>query len=149
MAIQVSKAQLVKAHDRVQSLTKKVSSIRKQAEHAVEKVLRTAETGGMAFGFGMLNGKYGRTPELMGMPLDLLLGAALNIGGYIGLAGKHSDHLNNLGDGALASYLTVLGVQVGAKMSEESGKESGKTATVKKGNQLTSEEIAAAVAAAG
>ena len=144
MAIQVSKAQLVKATDRVKSLSQRIKSVQKQAEHTMEKVLRTAETGGMAFGFGMLNGRYGSTPEVLGMPLDLALGAALNIAGYLGAAGKHSDHLNNLGDGALAAYLTVLGTQVGAKMTASKAP----TATTK-GDRLTAEEIAAAVAAAG
>lgn len=139
MAIVVSKASLTKAHERATSLQKRLSTVKKQAEHTVEKVLRTAETGGMAFGLGVLNGRSGST-EVMGMPLELLLGAGLNVAGYLGLAGKHSDHLNNLGDGALAAYLTVLGVQVGAEMKS-------KAATTTKGTGLTEEEIAAAVAA--
>ena len=145
MALQISKASLVKAHERAGSLQKRLQSVKKQAEHTVEKVLRTAETGGMAFGFGLMNGRYGST-EVMGMPVELLTGAALNIAGYLGLAGKHSDHLNNLGDGALAAYLTILGAQTGANMK---AKALAAPATTTKGAELTPAEIAAAVAAAG
>ncbi len=144
MAIQISKASLTRAQERVGSLTKKLQTVRKQAEHTVEKVLRTAETGGMAFGLGYVNGRYGST-EVMGMPIELLLGAGLNIAGYIGLAGKHSDHLNNLGDGALAAYGTVLGVQVGTQMKAKAALPAGKVS----GGGLTAEDIAAAVAANG
>lgn len=140
MAITVSKASLQKAQSRFERLQSTVKNIRKEAEHTVEKVLRTAETGGMAFGLGVLNGKHGPT-EVMGMPVELLIGAGLNIAGYLGAAGKHSDHLNNLGDGALAAYLTVLGVQVG---NEWKAKSTGQIAA--KGTGLTPEEIRAAVA---
>lgn len=143
MAIQISKASLHRAEGRIASLSNTIKKVRKEAEHTVEKVLRTAETGGMAFGLGVLNGKHGST-EVMGMPIELLLGAGLNIAGYLGAAGKHSDHLNNLGDGALAAYLTVLGVQVGTQWKQKS---QGQLPAAAKGNGLTAEEIAAAVAA--
>lgn len=139
MAIVVSKASLTKAQDRISSLQKRFTNVKKQAEHTVEKVLRTAETGGMAFGLGVANGRYGST-EVMGMPVELLLGAGLNVAGYLGLAGKHSDHLNNLGDGALAAYLTVLGVQVGAQLKAKA------TGQITKGEGLSDAEIAAAMA---
>lgn len=145
MALQISKASLVKAHDRAQSLQKRLANVRKQAEHTVEKVLRTAETGGMAFGLGFANGRYGST-EIMGMPIELLLGAGLNIAGYLGIAGKHSDHLNALGDGALAAYGTILGVQVGSELRTKAGLPAP---TKTSGSGLTAEEIAQAVAAQG
>lgn len=141
MALQISKASLVKAHSRAESFQKRLATVRKQAEHTVEKVLRTAETGGMAFGLGFANGRYGTT-EVMGMPIELLLGAGLNIAGYLGVAGKHSDHLNNLGDGALAAYGTILGVQVGTEMKAKAALGPG---TTSKGTSLTPEEIAQAI----
>jgi hypothetical protein len=144
MAIQISKASLTRAHERATSLQNRLSKVRKQAEHTVEKVLRTAETGGMAFGLGFVNGRYGST-EVMGMPIELLIGASLNVAGYLGLAGKHSDHLNNLGDGALAAYGTVLGVQVGTQMKQ---KAQGQLAPGKTGGSgLTADEIREAVEA--
>lgn len=115
MSIQVSKAALTRMADRAEGLQKRLANVKKQTEHTVGKVVRTMETGGMAFGLGLANGRYGST-EIAGMPLELLAGAGLNIAGYLGLGGKYSDHLNNLGDGALASYLTILGVQTGAEM---------------------------------
>jgi len=141
MAIQVSRASLHKAQGRLESLQNTLKRVRKEAEHTMEKVLRTAETGGMAFGLGVLNGKSGAT-EVMGMPVELILGAGLNLAGYLGVAGKHSDHLNNLGDGALAAYLTVLGVQVGADWKK---RELGGGAATK-GSRLTPDEIAAVMA---
>jgi len=143
MALQVSKASLTRAHERLGSLQKRLQTVRKAAEHTTEKFLRNAETGGAAFALGVMQGKTGGV-ELMGMPLELWLGAGLNLAGYFGIAGKHSDHLNALGDGALAAYLTVMGVKVGAEWKAKSA-----APAVAKGARLTREEIADAVAAAG
>lgn len=118
MAIQISKHNVgswKKLAERGERALGTLKRVRKEGEHVVEKVLRTGETTGMALGLGFVNGYHGPI-TLAKIPLELLLAGALELGGYLGLAGKHSDHLNNLGDGALASWATVKGVQIGAEM---------------------------------
>lgn len=141
MAIQVSKASLVKAQGRIEALHNKVKNIRKEGEHIVEKVLRTGETAGMAFGLGALNGYHGPI-TVMKMPLELLLAGCLELGGYLGLAGKHSDHLNNLGDGALSAYAVVKGVQIGAELkAKHSGASAPSQISSSKGSAMSAEDI--------
>lgn len=89
--------------------------LRKHGEHVMEKVLRTAETSGTAFGLGLLNGYHGPI-TVAKVPLELLLAAGFELGGYLGLAGKHSDHLNSIGDGALSTFAVIKGVQIGSEM---------------------------------
>lgn len=148
----ISKAELNRAHDRLMSLKNRVAGLRKTAEATTEKIVRTAEVGGTAFLAGVLQGRGG--VEVLGVPLELGAGVGLNLLGYFNAAGKMSDHLNNVGDGALAAYFVTLGRGVGEEMEEKSGdkkKVGGKeTKTIAKGVSLTQEEIAhtAAMAAA-
>lgn len=133
MAIQVSRASLQKVETRLDRALNRLKSVKKEGEHVMEKVLRTGETSGMAFGLGLLNGYHG--PISVGpVPLEVLLAGGLSLGGYFGLAGKHSDHLNNLGDGALAAWSVVKGVQIGAELKAKHA--AGATTTAS--NQVTS-----------
>lgn len=147
MALQVSKSQLVKAQTRISAMQERVKRIQKQAEATTVKVVRTVEIGASAFGMGLIQGKTGGV-EVMGIPLDLLVGSGLNLAGYLGVAGRASDHLNALGDGALAAYATTVGRGVGAtwaqKDSETSAKEQKKIAAKGEGFDL---DRAAAIAA--
>lgn len=144
MAITVSKASLVKAESKAARAYNALKNFRKEGEHVAEKVIRTGETSAMAFGLGMLNGYHGPI-TVAKMPLELLLAGGLELAGYFGLAGKHSDHLNNLGDGALAAFAVVKGVQVGAELKAKHTSGSGGAATATKGVKLSEEEIRAKV----
>lgn len=141
---------------RYESLKNKVANIRKKAEHVTEKFVRTVEVSGAAFAMGVANGRS-NDPEgvnIGGVPIDLGAGIGLEVLGYLGAAGKHSDHLNNLGDGCLAHYAAVLGRGVGVTWKERGslgGGAQGALGTKTSGVRLTPEELAAAqaMAAAG
>jgi hypothetical protein len=147
MALQLSKSDMKHAGKRLQSLQHRIQSIKKKAEATTEKLLRTAETSGAAFAAGVIQGRTGGI-EVVGVPLELALGASLNVLGYFGGAGKHSDHLNNVGDGFLAAYATTLGRGVGETWLEKSGGQKQVSANTQaqvaaKGVRLSPEEIAA------
>lgn len=139
-----------KAATRYEQLKNKVAGIRKKAEHVTEKFVRTVEVSGAAFAMGVANGRS-NDPEgvnVAGVPVDLGAGVALEILGYLGAAGKHSDHLNNLGDGCLAHYAAVLGRGVGVTWKDkgiQGALQSAKTSGVR----LTPEEMQAAAMMAG
>lgn len=147
----ITKKQLSQAHDRLQGMRNRIARVKAEAEATTEKVIRTAEVGGTAFAFGVLQGRT-RGVEIMGVPVELIAGIGLNLGGYFGVAGKMSDHLNNVGDGALAAYLVLMGQGVGAEWHEKDVSKGGKKqvkGTAVKGNlsgHLTPDEIAQAVA---
>lgn len=126
MAIQVSKAELTRGAKLAQNLKSRLGKMKEHGEHVAEKAIRTVEMGSVAFGLGLMHGRTAKPDgtsgiEIVGMPIDLVLGAGLNLAGYFGLGGKHSDHLNNLGDGALAVYLANMGMTVGVKMAAKAG----------------------------
>jgi hypothetical protein len=134
--VTISKAEGRQAVKRLESFKARLANIRKSAERSTEKMLRTAETGGAAFTMGVIQGKTGGV-EIVGVPIDLGLGLTLNVLGYFGAAGKMSDHLNNVGDGCLAAYLTTVGRGVGQNWGQK-----GSLSEKSSGVSLTPEEIA-------
>lgn len=158
----VSKKDMKNAVGRLQTMKNRIEKIKATTEKTMEKVVRTAEVGGTAFAVGVLNGKTGHGVEIMGVPLELGAGVALNILSYMGAAGKMSDHLGNIGDGALAAFATTEGVKIGLAWAQKSGggssvasgqKQVGagagaSTPEATKGVTLTPEEVAHAAAMA-
>jgi hypothetical protein len=149
---QLTKTELKTAGQRLHSLKRRIEGIKQHTEKTVEKVVRTAEVGGTAFAVGILNGKTGGV-EIMGVPLELGAGLALNVLSYMGAAGKMSDHLGNVGDGALASFATMEGVKIGLQWAQKSGSPqqalpAAGTPAITKGVTLTPEEVAHAAAMA-
>lgn len=143
---QITKAHLNRVAHRAEALQKRLARFKEQAAETTEKVVRTVEVGTMALGMGIVQGRAGSV-EVMGVPMELGVGVALNLAGYFGAAGKYSDHLNNFGDGALASYLTTVGKGVGAAMKAKSLGGGAPKQVTKGVGDLSPEEIAAAVAA--
>jgi hypothetical protein len=148
----LTKTEMKSAGQRLHSLKKRIEGIKNHTEKTVEKVIRTAEVSGTAFGIGVLNGKTGGV-EIMGVPLELSAGIVLNVLSYMGAAGKMSDHVGNIGDGALASFATMEGVKIGLQWAQKSGGQSqlggGARAGLPVGTAqttLTPEEVAHAAA---
>lgn len=140
-----------KAASRYEQLKGKIAGIKKKAEHVTEKFVRSVEVTGASFAMGVANGRS-NDPEgvnVAGVPVDLGAGLALTVLGYMGAAGKHSDHLNNLGDGCLAHYGAVLGRGVGVTWKEKSLGGGAQGALKSSGTRLTPEEMHAAAALAG
>lgn len=141
---QLSGKELKTAGARLHALKNRIEKIKSHTEKVTEKIVRTVEVGGTAFAVGLLNGKTGGV-EIMGVPLELGAGLALNVLGYMGAAGKMSDHLGNVGDGALASFAAMEGVKVGLQWKEKSGGggalPGGTTPALTKGVSLTPEEV--------
>ena len=96
---------------RAHSLHRRLEKMREKLSGTTAKAVRTLEVSAAALAGGVIQGKAG--PEgahLFHVPVDLGLGLALNVLGYFDAAGdEYSDHLNNLGDGFLASYLSNVG----------------------------------------
>ncbi len=92
------------------ALQRRLDSIQERLAGTTEKVIRTATVGGAAAIGGVIQGKAGPAgAHIFHIPVDLGLGVGLNLLGYFKAAGKQSHHLNNAGDGFLASFLSSLG----------------------------------------
>jgi len=118
--VQVTKRDAMAAVHRLDSIKRRIASIKERAEETTERLVAAAEVTGAAFGMGVLQGKTGGV-ELFGVPLELGLGLGLTGFGLLGGAGKHSEHLSNLGTGCLAAYATTLGRGVGKTWASKSG----------------------------
>ena len=116
--MQLSLAKVRDLATRYQGMQKRVQTIKADAEEKVMVVVQTAEVSTAAFAFGLVNGRWNR-PEVVGVPVDALAGMGFHVLGFF--IDKGGEHMHNLGDGALASYLASLGMGVGAKMRLEAG----------------------------
>ena len=115
--MQISARALEGMEKKLSTARNKITNIKKEAQDAAMTVVAAAEVGGVAFALGVVNGRYG-SPEVMGIPADLGVGIAAHILGF--MVDEGGEHLHNMGNGALASYLSSLGTGIGQKMLSES-----------------------------
>lgn len=106
-----------------QSAKASIKRARERADEAIGRVVQTTEIGSAAFVMGVVNGRWNGV-EVLGVPLDLLLGGGLHVLAFAGVA---SDHLHNFGDGSLASYSTTLGAGIGREMAQKAAVAPGGT----------------------
>lgn len=111
--LKVSAGTLSKYKHIADKLQNRVKQVREKGEKVVETVTRTTIVAGTAGALGVIQGKTGGV-EILGMPLDLLVGAGAHVAGFMHLAGKQSAHLHNVGDGAMALYAGTMGRAIGA-----------------------------------
>jgi len=116
--MQLSLRNLESLESKYVGMKNKVKRIQETAEETVMTVVRSAEVQGTAFALGVINGRWSR-PELLGVPVDLGIGLGAHVLGFA-LEDVAGTHLHNIADGALASYLSSLGVGIGNKMLQES-----------------------------
>lgn len=107
-----STLQLSEMRDKAMRAISRARGIVEKSEGVIAHAVQTVEVGGGAFACGVAKGRYGSV-EVLGLPVDLLAGAGGHLLGFLG-GGKYAEHIHNLSDGALASYLTTLGQGVGA-----------------------------------
>lgn len=112
------------------SLQGKVAKMKEKAGEALEGVVKTLEIQGSAFIFGAVQGAwYEPDPSKpdqkpgahwFGVPVEALFGVGFVGIGLAGLGGeKMSDHAINIGNGALAAYVSNLGRGWGYKFAKE------------------------------
>lgn len=110
--MQVSLKTLEEMDKRVESARKSLKRAKDEAEATVYQVVQTAEVTGTAFALGMVNGRWS-SPEFLGIPLDLGVGLGSHLLAFMDIA---PEHLHNVGDGALCSYVSALGMGIGERM---------------------------------
>ena len=99
---------------RAQSQAKKVVE---NIDKGVDAVQEGAEVAAAAFAFGLANGRVGggglKVP-LIGMPADLVFGLGMHLVTFIGgVREERARHYRAFANGALGSYFSTLGAQVG------------------------------------
>ena len=96
----------------------KLAALKDRFSGVTERAVRTVEVGAGAWLGGLVEGRTaGGT--VMHVPINLGAGIALSVAGYLDLAGNQwSGHLNNFGDGFIASYVAATGYAFGKRWKE-------------------------------
>jgi len=118
MAMQLSKQDVQKIAKRATSLQSKAKNAMDKAEGVIGTAVRTVEVTASAFGFGLLQGRYGGI-EVMGVPIDLGAGLAGHAAAFV-MDGDMSPHLHAFADGALATFSATMGASAGEAWYERS-----------------------------
>jgi hypothetical protein len=97
---------------------KKLDGIRDRVAGITGRFVGTIETGAGAWLGGAIEGRTGGGTVLR-IPINLGVGAILLAAGHLDLAGdRWSDHLNNLGNGFIGSYVAATGYAFGKRWRE-------------------------------
>jgi hypothetical protein len=103
-----------------QGATSLIRSAGSALRNELNPAVRTGVVSLSAFGFGVLQGKYQKVGGATwgSLPIDLLAGAVFHTAALFGFARNYSPLLHALGDGALATFLTISGYKVGQRWGE-------------------------------
>ena len=74
-------------------LKSRMRNMSEKSEEGVETLVATAEISAAAFLSGVVQGRTGGI-EVVGVPLDLGLGAGLHVLAFAGFGGRMSEHLH-------------------------------------------------------
>ena len=113
MALQLSSRDIVRYAEQAKNLKNRAQKALDKSHETVEHLVRTAEVATSAFALGVVQGKYGKESVIMGVPIDLGAGLAAHLAAIMGIGGHMAPHLHAFGDGALACYLSTLGMATG------------------------------------
>jgi len=132
MAIRVGKNEVERLKKRAEGFSARLRSVKEKAEESAGHLVQTVTITATSFAFGLANGRFvdaqgRRGVELFGVPLELLSGIGIHLLGFMG-SSKYSEHLHNIGDGAVAAYTTILGVSVGDRMRQNQASPNGANA---------------------
>jgi hypothetical protein len=129
----ISPARATELLRKADAAANKLATVKKKTEEKAGEVFKLLETVGAGLGVGCLRGKYGAVEVGPGIPLEALIGAGLHTVGFLDLAGKHSEHVHNLGNAVLTTWAALEGVKLmgGAVLSESETKRLAVTAPAK------------------
>lgn len=115
----VSREQLEEMQGVVQRAAGRVRSMREKADKLMGAVIQTGEVVGTSFAMGYVRGRY-KEVKLVGVPLELVVGGAAHVTAMFA-GSRYADDLQNVGDGALASYVVALGAKIGDDHRQKAG----------------------------
>ena len=96
----------------------KLDGLREKFAGITQRSIGTIETGAAAWLGGAIEGRTAGA-SLGPVPLNLGAGALLLVAGHLDLAGgQWSEHLNNIGNGFIGSYLAATGYAFGKRWKE-------------------------------
>lgn len=117
----VSLARVNHLLDKVKSLQASKKNAIQHAKRGVVMVADSAVIGVGAFGFGVAQGRFGEK-KVLGIPVELVGAAAFHGAALMDVGGKEmTRQFHNLGNGALAAFVSAVGRGVGKRMRSKAG----------------------------
>ena len=117
--VNITREHIAHLYNRGQQASRRLDALRDRLTGVTRKAVGTLETAAAAGVGGLIQGRAGAEgSHILHVPTDLGLGLVLNVLGYFNAAGDYSEHLNNVGDGFLASFTSSVGFGWGAAWRE-------------------------------
>lgn len=100
-----------------ENLSNRLKRISEQKHKHMKTGITAVEVTAGSFLAGVVSGRTEQKggAHILGVPVSLAAGGVLIAAGVFEALGKHSDHLTNVGTGALAEYAANMGFGVGQK----------------------------------
>lgn len=154
----VSQSAITRFKEQADRVVARAKRYMQERESTISTAIQTSEVSSSAFLFGLAKGKFGALAiPVVGLPIDLVAGLGLHILAFTGVAGKqYAHHLHAFADGALASFFSTLGSDVGvsmrtpadeARIAKQRSGMKGELSGLTGGAALADEELARMVAA--
>lgn len=116
MAERISRMSTSELRRALENARSRVNSIKAKSTEVAGQALQTVEIGGTAFGLGYLRGRMADNQgewKVLGVQPELLAAVGAHGLAFMGAFGKYSEHMHNVGDGALAAFLAAKGMDFG------------------------------------
>lgn len=119
MSANISKAMLAELHQKAERAYAAAQGAKDKANETFHAISRTMLTGGTAFAIGMSDGYFGEK-RLGNVSMDGAVATAGTIAAFLGLGGRNARHVHSIANGALAVYMTKLGLGYGEQWAAKS-----------------------------
>lgn len=102
----------------------RLGAVKKKATAVAGQALQTVEIGGSAFALSYLRGRMANEQgdwKVVGVDPELLAAVGFHGLAFVGAFGQYSEHMHNVGDGALAAFLAGKGLDFGVQAKQNAG----------------------------
>lgn len=105
----------------IDTLRNRLGKVREKSKQEVEQITDAALTAGASFGFAYLQGRYPTKAQVGQVPLSLIAGGGLLIGGLMKWI-PEGQYVASVGSGAIAAYAAMKGFASGQEAAQKDQK---------------------------
>lgn len=117
----ISSSSLAALHRKLESRSRRDEKEKAQGEHIAGTLVRSGEVFAGALAMGTYAGRFPSKLSIGPVPVALGVAGLLHLAGFMGWAGKVSEHVHAVGDGVLGFYGTTLGAGLGTNLLVKAG----------------------------
>lgn len=109
-----------------ENVKRSVARMKERGEETIGHVVQTVEVNATAGGLAYLRGRIGEVDDsgnkqlsVAGVPVGLAFGVLSHVAAFTPIAGKYTEHMHNIGDGALAEFMVSRLFTIGEEAASE------------------------------